>query len=62
MSAKVKGVQVSATISPELFEAIESHRWEVRKTKSEVVLTALEEYAANHGLLPDSAAEESPEA
>lgn len=48
--AKTKGVQVSTTVSPELFAALEDHRWNVRKSKSEVVLAALEEYATNHGL------------
>ena len=48
--AKSKGVQVSGTISKELSEAIEEHRWTVRKTRSELVTTAIEEYANNHGL------------
>jgi post-segregation antitoxin (ccd killing protein) len=48
--ARIKGVQVSATVSKELNAALEDHRWMVRKTKAEVVLAAIEEYAANHGL------------
>ena len=48
--AKIKGVQVSATISNELNAALEDHRWTVRKTKAEVVKAAIEEYAAKHGL------------
>jgi len=50
MATKTKGVQVSTTVSPELFAALEDHRWTVRKSKSEVVLAALQEYAANHEL------------
>jgi len=48
--AKTKGVQVSGTISQELNQALEDHRWSARKTRSELVTTALEEYAHNHGL------------
>jgi hypothetical protein len=48
--ALTKGVQVSATISKELDQAIEDHRWSVRMTKTELVRTAVEEYAQNHGL------------
>lgn len=48
--ATSKGVQVSATISKELDQAIEDHRWSVRMTKTELVRTAVEEYAINHGL------------
>jgi hypothetical protein len=59
MATKPKGVQVSTTVSPELFAALEDHRWTVRKSKSEVVLAALEEYAANHGLI-NPPAEEAP--
>lgn len=59
MATKPKGVQVSTTVSPELFAALEDHRWTVRKSKSEVVLAALEEYAANHDLIP-APAEEAP--
>lgn len=60
MATKIKGVQVSTTVSPELFEKLENHRWTVRKSKSEVVLAALEEYAANHGLSASAPAEEAP--
>ena len=48
--AKIKGVQVSATISNELNNALEDHRWTVRKTKAEVVKAAIEEYAEKHNL------------
>lgn len=49
--AKIKGVQVSATISPELDAALEDHRWTVRKSKTELVRAAVEEYAHNHGII-----------
>ena len=50
--AKIKGVQVSATIPVELNNALEDHRWTVRKTKAEVIKTAIEEYADRHVLIP----------
>ena len=53
--AKEKGVQVSATISPELNQALEDHRWSVRLTKTELVRVAVEEYAHKHHLLAVSA-------
>jgi predicted DNA-binding protein len=59
--SKVKGVQVSATISPELNTALEDHRWTVRKTKAEVIKAAIEEYAEHHQLLTTPASEPAPE-
>jgi hypothetical protein len=53
--AKTKGQQVSATISPELHTALEEHRWTVRMTMTELVRTAVEEYAANHEVIPSPA-------
>ena len=58
--AKEKGVQVSATIPPEWDETLENHRWEVRKTKTQLVRTAIEEYFINHGLVVEP--ENQPEA
>ena len=59
----VKGVQVSATISQEKFAALEDHRWDVRKSKAEVVATAIDEYLTNHGIaVTPEPAEDSPEA
>jgi hypothetical protein len=55
MATKTKGVQVSATITPELDQALEDHRWNVRKTKTELVRLAVEEYAHNHGIIPSEA-------
>ena len=59
MATKTKGVQVSATITPELDQALEDHRWNVRKTKTELVRLAVEEYAANHGIVPSPTQEGS---
>jgi hypothetical protein len=56
-----KGVQVSATISKELDQALEDHRWSVRMTKTELVRTAIEEYAHRNGLLPQTHPESEPD-
>lgn len=55
----VKSVQVSTSISPELFEALEDYRWSQRLEKSDVLRVALQEYAVNHDL---QVAAEAPEA
>jgi hypothetical protein len=57
--AKTKGVQVSGTVREELSAALEDYRWTVRKTRSEIVTTALEEYATNHGLNVPTGTEEA---
>ena len=49
-NTKPKGVQVSGTIAPELNAALEDYRWSARKTKTELVRQAVEEFAANHNL------------
>ena len=51
MAAKEKGVQVSATIPTEWDQIIEEHRCDVRKSKTQVVRTAVEEYLVKRGLL-----------
>jgi len=53
----VKGVQVSATISKEKYAALENHRWDVRKTKAQVVAAAIDEYIVNHDLAVDATPE-----
>jgi hypothetical protein len=60
--AKEKGVQVSATISPELNQALEDHRWSVRLTKTELVRVAVEEYAHKHHLTLPAEADAEPDA
>jgi hypothetical protein len=52
-----KGVQVNATVPKEWDTILEDHRWNVRKTKTQLVKTAVEEYLVNHGLLPESDAD-----
>lgn len=56
MATKTKGVQVTATVDPELDAILEDHRWTVRKTKTELVRLAIEEYAVNHNLIPQPVA------
>jgi len=46
-----KGVQVNATVPKEWDNILEDHRWTVRKTKTQLVKTAVQEYMINHGLL-----------
>jgi hypothetical protein len=48
--AKEKGVQVSATVTKEVDDTLENHRWDVRLTKTELVRTAILEYISNHNL------------
>lgn len=45
-----RGVQVSTTLPKNMAEALEDHRWTVRKTMTELVRAALDEYAANHDI------------
>lgn len=45
-----RGVQVSTTLPKGMAEALEDHRWTVRKTMTELVRTALDEYVANHNI------------
>lgn len=47
-----KGVQVHGTINADLHRGLEEYRWDVRKTSTEIVVAAIEEYAANHGVKP----------
>lgn len=54
-----KSVQVSASISTELFNALEDYRWEARLEKTDVLRNALEEFVVNHGI---KVAPEAPEA
>ena len=47
-----KNRQVNATISGELFDVLDNHRWEARIDRMpKLVAVALQEYAENHGLL-----------
>lgn len=58
--AKEKGVQVSATVSPQVDQTLEDHRWDVRLTKTELVRKAILEYIANHGLTVAAEPAEAP--
>lgn len=50
MSESRKSAQVSTTVSPEVFEALEDHRWTARKKMTEVVAEAVSDYIAKHGI------------
>lgn len=54
-----KGVQVNATVPKDWDEKLEDHRWTVRKTKTQVIRTAVEEYMQNHGLLTAEQSDET---
>jgi predicted transcriptional regulator len=47
-----KGKQVSATVSPELYDALEDYGWNNRKTRTDLVRQAVEEFAERNGILP----------
>lgn len=53
-----KSSQVSTTVSPEVFEALEDHRWTARKKMTEVVAEAISDYIAKHKI---KVAAEAPE-
>ena len=53
-----KSTQVSTTVSPEVFEALEDHRWQARKKMTEVVAEAVSDYIAKHGIKVASAPDE----
>lgn len=59
-----KGQQVSTTIDKNLYDALEDHRWDVRLKMTDLVRTALEEYAKNHNVKvkADDAADAAPAA
>lgn len=46
---KVKRVNVSGTVTPELNEFIEEHRWTNRLSKSDVINAALEAWGTANG-------------
>lgn len=58
-TVKAKRVTVSGTVTPELHDFIESHRWANRMSKSDVVNEALAEWGTRHG---HTVAAEAPEA
>lgn len=60
--AKTKGVPVQATIDPDLNKFLEDHKWDVRKTRSELVAHALGEYAKTQGYQAPTELAEAPAA
>jgi len=56
-----KGVQVSATVPREWDDILEDHKWDVRKTKTKVIYTAVQEYLVKRNLIedPDGIVEEN---
>jgi hypothetical protein len=63
VTAKRKGRPISASISPELYAALEDHSFDIRERKlSNIVTKALVEYADNHGIAVPEAAQDAPEA
>lgn len=43
-----KGKQISATVTPEFFEELDALHWELRMNLTDLVRTAVEEFAAKH--------------
>ena len=56
-----KSAQVSTTVSPEVFEALEDHRWTARKKMTEVVSEAISDYIAKHNITVKGAEAPAPE-
>jgi len=60
-----KSSQVSTTVAPEVFEALEDHRWTARKKMTEVVAEAVADYIVKHNIVVKPAetveAEKAPE-
>lgn len=46
-----RGKQVSATVAPELFTALEDYAWENRRQRTDVVRQAVEEFVERNGIL-----------
>ena len=61
MTAPRKSSQVSTTVSPEVFEALEDHRWTARKKMTEVIAEAVSDYIAKHGIKVAAPVESAPE-
>lgn len=46
-----RGKQVSATVSPELYEALDDYGWQNRKKRTDLVRQAVEEFAERNNIL-----------
>lgn len=49
-SVSKKSVQVSASVSPETFQALDDYRWANRLEKTDVLRLAVEEFIVNHDI------------
>lgn len=49
-TASKKSVQVSASVSPEVFQALDDYRWANRLEKTDVLRLAVEEFIVNHDI------------
>lgn len=47
-----KGKQVSATVSPGLYEALDEYGWQNRKKRTDLVRQAVEEFADRNNIWP----------
>lgn len=54
-----KSVQVSTSISPELFAGLDDYRWANKLEKSDVLRVALQEFAVNHDIPVAAEADEA---
>lgn len=45
-----KSVQMSTSIDPDLFDALDDYRWANKLEKTDVMRLALQEFAVNHGI------------
>lgn len=54
-AVKVANKQISSAIPEPLFAALDDYKWSQKTNMSGLVRVALEEYAAKHNLLPQSA-------
>lgn len=56
-----RGKQVSATVAPELFSALEDFAWTNRRQRTDVVRQAVEEFAERNNIWPQSIPDEETE-
>lgn len=55
-----RGKQVSATVAPELYSALDDYAWENRRNRTDVVRQAVEEYAQRNNIWQPTGAETEP--
>lgn len=49
-AVKEKGRQLATTVPAPYYAAIDGHHWDARKSLSEIVREALDDYVAKHGI------------